>query len=326
MIAFIRFLYKKKTKRRLFKLLFVTLILIISIYIYPKPAKNLGQNIQDKLFPQEKVATVRESTEKSLAESTTESTIESSEEAEMALAKRDDFTEMTNTALDASLKNLAKTAQIDVAIYSPTEGVYHYTNTTDKFHTASIVKVAVATQYYHLLEENKITKTVDDDAQMSYMLRESDNDATDYFVDDVLKGESNLVPLFTSLKMTDTTPGQSWGLTETSALDQIKLLNALYYDNYLEEKDLDTVKSLMENVASDQNWGISATDETTALKNGGLEYSDEHWIINSIGYIDSGSENYTMAVLSKNNDTFSSGINLVETISQTVYNTISQEN
>lgn len=334
MIAFIRFLYKEKTKRRLFKLLFATLILILGIYLYPQPVKSFVKGVQEKTSLTKKLAKAPKATQKnnqdkslkSTGETTEETSASSTDSSRDTLIQEKTFPEIVDKNLDTTLKNLAKETQIDVAIYSPTEGVYHYTNTTDKFHTASIVKVAVATEYYHLLEENKITKTVDDDTQMSYMLRESDNDATDYFVDDILKGETNLSPLFKSLAMTQTFPGESWGLTTTCALDQIKLLNALYYDDYLDEKDFSTVKSLMENVVSDQNWGISATDENTALKNGWLELEGEKWLVNSIGYIDSGRENYTMAILSKNNDTFSSGINLVETISQTVYNTITQEN
>ncbi|WP_375663971.1 hypothetical protein, partial [Bartonella sp. CL63NXGY] len=77
-----------------------------------------------------------------------------------------------------------------------------------------------------------------------------------------------------------------WGLSTTTPRDQVKLLNNIFYkSSILTANSRDYINELMSNVNADQNWGISASSDHYALKNGWLENGREKWIVNSIGYI-----------------------------------------
>ncbi|MGX7198452.1 serine hydrolase [Enterococcus nangangensis] len=213
------------------------------------------------------------------------------------------------------------TGQADIAVYDHTSGLtYHLTNNGlhTTFETASIVKVSVASLYMKSLETGALTVSEDDEVELKYMIEQSDNEATTYLLKERLGGFASLSTLFTTLGMTDSHyTEESWGLTTTTALDQITLLNMLAYNegNYLSLTSREKILALMGNVDSEQDWGISVGAPAFQIKNGWLDRSDGTWVINSIGHVyDPTNEktDYTIAVLSKNNDSELAGITLVE--------------
>ena len=105
------------------------------------------------------------------------------------------------------------------------------------------------------------------------------------------------------------TADSSWGLSTTTAKDQIKLLNNIFYkSNLLSTDSQQYISSLMSNVESDQIWGVSASSDNFALKNGWLENGNEKWIINSIGYVkNSNGTSYTIAMYSDKNQSMQTG-------------------
>lgn len=71
--------------------------------------------------------------------------------------------------------------------------------------------------------------------------------------------------------MTNTHAESAWGMTTTTPSDQIKLLNNIFFSsNKLTESEQNYIQSLMKNVESDQQWGISAGSSNYALKTAGL--------------------------------------------------------
>lgn len=78
------------------------------------------------------------------------------------------------------------------------------------------------------------------------------------------------------------------------------------------------VRNLMQNVESDQQWGISAGSTNFYLKNGWLD-EDDGWIINSIGYIpgnNGASDSYTIAVYTDDNSSMQNGENTIEKLAK----------
>ena len=111
----------------------------------------------------------------------------------------------------------------------------------------------------------------------------------------------------------------AWGTSTTTATDQIKLLNEIFFSNdFLNQENIAYIKNLMGNVESDQNWGISAVSEDSQLKNGWLQYDEAGWIVNSIGHVVIAGKDYTMAVLTNNNTTQAEGQQLIEQLSRDV--------
>ena len=100
----------------------------------------------------------------------------------------------------------------------------------------------------------------------------------------------------------------SWGLTRTTARDQLRFLTALdaagTKASPLTAGSAEVLLDLMEDVIPEQKWGISAAahaGERVCLKNGWLPRSTlgNLWIINSIGRINGPSLDLRLAILSQ---------------------------
>jgi beta-lactamase class A len=108
-----------------------------------------------------------------------------------------------------------------------------------------------------------------------------------------------------------------WGLTTTTADDQISLLKQLVTSgSLLSGADRDYALSLMEDVTPSQRWGVSGgvpAHVTVALKNGWLPLpgSNSDWQVNSVGWIHGGGRDYLMAVLSTGNPSEQYGIDTI---------------
>ena len=106
-------------------------------------------------------------------------------------------------------------------------------------------------------------------------------------------------------------PGTSlpgWGLTKTTALDEVRLVKRFAYpDSLLADAGRRYGLDLMEHVENDQYWGVSAgvaQGTTVALKNGWLPLAGAGWQVNSIGWISGHGRDYVLAVLSDRNPSY----------------------
>lgn len=113
----------------------------------------------------------------------------------------------------------------------------------------------------------------------------------------------------------------SWGLTRTTARDQVRFLTALdtagTKSSPLNASSAKVLLDLMDDVIAEQKWGISAAahrGERVCLKNGWLPRSTlgKRWIINSIGRITGPSVDLRMAILSQKWSSQGLGIEVVE--------------
>ena len=108
-----------------------------------------------------------------------------------------------------------------------------------------------------------------------------------------------------------------WGLTQTTAADQLALLQQVFGDDSkLSSASQEYLQGLMGEIATDQHWGVSAAADGSswALKNGWLPRSATGlWDINSIGRVTaSDGGDYLVVALSNGNATKEKGISLVE--------------
>jgi hypothetical protein len=122
------------------------------------------------------------------------------------------------------------------------------------------------------------------------------------------------------LGLESTTGGENftWGLTRTTAADQVALLKAVFDEKSPLHRDSRAyVQGLMARIAAGQDWGVSAADAGSALKNGWLPRSATGlWDINSIGRVSSGGHSLLVAVLSDGHATKAAGVALVEKAAQ----------
>ncbi|HUJ05641.1 MAG TPA: serine hydrolase [Streptosporangiaceae bacterium] len=226
--------------------------------------------------------------------------------------------------------------EVTAAVYDRATGRIWIFHPGVREDTASIVKVEIMGTALREAQVAGTTLPGTELALMTTMIENSDNDAaTQLLADD--GGPPKVQAFDKSAGMTDTTvstaafiPGSTtlpgWGLTTTTALDEVRLVSAFAFPNtLLNATDRNYGLGLMEHVDADQAWGVSAGVEpgtTVALKNGWLPLdltNYTNWQVDSIGWIHGNGRDYVLAVLSGGNPDEQTGIDTIDTISAKVY-------
>ncbi|MFH9549686.1 serine hydrolase [Streptomyces sp. NPDC017435] len=191
----------------------------------------------------------------------------------------------------------------------------------DTFDTASIVKVDVLATLLLQAQDADRHLTSAEKAYATAMIENSDNDSASALWRIIGKAEG-LDAANERFGLTDTAGGDDmlWGLTQTTAADQLTLLQQVFGDDSrLSEASRTYVRRLMGQIAAGQRWGVSAAADGSAwaLKNGWLARSTTGlWDVNSIGRVTVGGHDCLVAVLSNGNATQASGIALVEQVAR----------
>jgi hypothetical protein len=189
--------------------------------------------------------------------------------------------------------------------------------------TASIVKVAILATLLHRHEEDGTELSSYQRSLATQMIEDSDNNAATALWDDD-GGATGVQEFVDAAGMNDTTagPGGYWGLTRTTAADQVRLLTLLVTPNgLLDASSRAYILGLMHSVTPEQAWGITAgaaSGVTVAVKNGWLDDDNGGWHINSLGVFTGGRHTYVMAVTTDDNPSEDYGIGTIETIAAAV--------
>lgn len=194
------------------------------------------------------------------------------------------------------------------------------------FETASIIKVGIlaALLLQAQDEDRELTEAERRDAEA--MIRTSDNEATNVLWRAIGEAEGlDAANERLGLSSTLGGPGIRWGLTRTTATDQVKLLRAVFArvpvasdrsPEGLNQASRAYIQDLMGSIVEEQDWGVSAAGSPGsqwALKNGWLQRSTTGlWVINSVGHVTVHGRRYLVSVLSRGNATMEGGISLVE--------------
>jgi beta-lactamase class A len=185
------------------------------------------------------------------------------------------------------------------------------------FDTASIVKVDILAALLLRHQEAGTRLSARERAYAATMIENSDN-ASASALWDAIGRAAGLDAANKTFGLTGTQGGDGalWGLTSTTAADQLILLQQVFGDDSkLSEASRSYVQGLMGRIEADQRWGVSAAADGSgwALKNGWLPRSTTGlWDVNSIGRVSVDGHTYLVAVLSNGNSTQAKGISLVE--------------
>ncbi|MEU4152031.1 serine hydrolase [Streptomyces sp. NPDC026659] len=221
--------------------------------------------------------------------------------------------------LDGAMKavDLPSGAAVSAAVLDLDSGQSAVYGEAD-FATASIVKVDILAALLLRAQDEGRRLTAAEKAYAVKMIEASDN-ASASALWQVIGGADGLDAANKRFGMTATSAGADglWGLTRTTAKDQLTLLQQVFGDDsLLSTASRAYLRGLMESVNADQRWGVSAAagGGTTALKNGWLPRSTTGlWVVNSIGRIKAADGTfYLVAVLSSGTASQAKGISLVE--------------
>jgi beta-lactamase class A len=222
-----------------------------------------------------------------------------------------------------------RAGQISAAFYNLNSGQGWVLAGQRREDTASIVKLQILAATLYADQQHGTQPSGTQDSLATAMIEASDNDAATTLWDDAggapgigtfdhsVLGLSQTVPSDVAVIPGTTLPG--WGLTTTSATDQITLLHDLVTANaVLDPAAQAYALNCMEHVEADQDWGVSAgvpAAVTVALKNGWLPLAGQGWQVNSVGWIDGQGRDYLLAVLTAGNPTEQYGIDTIQALS-----------
>ena len=226
----------------------------------------------------------------------------------------------------------SRAGDVTAAVYDVATGKTWYLKPGDQQATASIVKVDIMATLLAQATSSGQPVSPENQNLLSSMIEVSDNDdATTLWT--TAGGAPTINAFNGSIGMVNTTPSTclscagfdwpGWGLTTTTAADQITLLRHLVLPNTeIGNAQRQDALGLMENVSPAERWGVTAgvpAGVTVALKNGWVPLSDSLWQINSMGWIDGAGRNYLIAVLTDGNATEDYGIATIEGLSNLVW-------
>lgn len=211
---------------------------------------------------------------------------------------------------------------VAVAIENLATGAEASYNGTHEFVTASIVKVDILATLLYQLQKHGRRLTPYERSLATAMIEDSDNNSATGLYDQVggpeLMDEANHA---FRLRRTTVGTGGYWGLTTTTADDQLQLLRVVCTGrSVLTPASQDYIRGLMGHVETDEQWGVPAAagrGTRFMVKNGWLPSPDTGlWEINSIGEVTRHGQRLLIAVLSDDDVTEESGIAAVERIAK----------
>lgn len=196
----------------------------------------------------------------------------------------------------------------------------------ESFDTASISKLGILAALLLKAQDEDRALTAAEREDAEEMIRTSDNEAANTLWQTIGEAEGlDAAHERLGLKATKGGPGTSWGLTQTTASDQIRLLRTIFTrgpaaspgpPQGLDQTSRASIRHLMAHITDDQSWGVSAAaspGSRWALKNGWNQRNTTGlWVINSVGHVTVHGHHYLISVLSSGNPSMKSGIKLVE--------------
>ncbi|WP_413802294.1 serine hydrolase [Streptomyces iranensis] len=215
------------------------------------------------------------------------------------------------------------TADFSVAALEPGSGASG-SHGDGSYATASVVKVGILAALLLGAQDEGRRLTAQERSYAGVMIERSDNDAATALWGPI-GGAKGLEAALGRLGLTDTHADDRgrWGLTHTTASDQLALLGAVFLDGSpLGAPAQAYLRTLMGRVIAGQTWGISAaadgTGAGTRLKNGWMPRDATGlWVVNSIGEVTANGRPHLIAVLSEGSTDREGGVALVEEVART---------
>ncbi|WP_307841429.1 serine hydrolase [Streptomyces endocoffeicus] len=214
-------------------------------------------------------------------------------------------------------------ADFSVAVLEPGSGATG-AHGDGSYATASVIKVGILAALLLGAQDEERRLTAQERSYATVMIERSDNDAATALWG-TIGGGCGLEAALGRLGLTDTHADDRgrWGLTHTTASDQLALLSAVFLDGSpLSARSQAYLRTLMGRVIAGQAWGVaSAADGTgagTRLKNGWMPRDATGlWVVNSIGEVTANGRPYLIAVLSAGSADQEGGVALVEQVART---------
>lgn len=223
----------------------------------------------------------------------------------------------------------AANGPIGVAVLVPSEGVVYAGGERRAFALASAVKVPIMLATIERASSEGRTLSPDERALVSTMIRYSDNVAASALWHALGRGEG-IASSIGRLGAFDVAwgDGSEWGDTATSAVELARMLEPLLDADASHDGNYGLALALMQDVAFDQRWGVSAGLDTSsgdvhvALKDGWYPDPDG-WRVTSAGVVlSSEAAPYAVVLLTDGQPTLEAGAWDLERIASAIHHAL----
>jgi beta-lactamase class A len=195
------------------------------------------------------------------------------------------------------------------------------------YFTASVVKVDILAALLLQTQRRGRALTASQRRLASDMIRTSSNAAATTLYGQIGKAKG-LAAANRVFKLDHTHPNARWGLSTTTARNQVRLLGRLCdAGQVIDAERRRYARSLMYRVTSSQDWGVSAArrkGESVLLKNGWMPSKADHqrWVVSSVGRIGSDDLDLRIAILTRGHGSYGAGVKRVEKVADLVRDTM----
>jgi beta-lactamase class A len=208
---------------------------------------------------------------------------------------------------------------VGLAVSDPRDGLTCKLHWAWRFDAASVIKVTILSAL--LLKKGGPSKLTSKQQDLAWaMITQSDDDAATALWNDV-GGVPGMQVFLNKAGLSHTKLSYSWGLTQITAQDEVKLLDVLINPGkVLSSASREYVLWLMRHVVPAQQWGVpdgAPKDVAVHVKNGWLPYPDtkldaDDWHINSIGAFTGHNISYEIVILTGGEQSEGYGIDTVQ--------------
>lgn len=220
----------------------------------------------------------------------------------------------------------AGSLDVTAAVYDARTGQTWAYRPTVALTTASVVKVDILEALLARAQSAGADLTATQQTMATAMIEQSTNNAANDLWDTL--GGASVVGQYNDrvgLTGTDLNALGYWGLSTTTALDQVRLVREVAFPNaVLGPASRVYATALMQHVVPYEDWGVSSgvpNGVSVALKNGWDPITGT-WEINSDGWITGGGADYVLSVLCWGAVTETAGIDSVDGLARLVWSAL----
>ncbi|MBC9712070.1 serine hydrolase [Streptomyces sp. TRM66268-LWL] len=226
----------------------------------------------------------------------------------------------------AALSSRAGGGTVSVAVHDDASDLWCAVDANRPYDSASIAKVLIMETVLWRAEQWRRKLTGWEARRVPPMIQVSDNGSAWQLWQDL--GPSRIERFLSKARATSTVPGPNglWGLTRTTALDQMRLLGVLTEArSFLRSRGYGLEQ--LRKVRADQRWGVPsgmAKGVTAHVKNGWLPRATHGWRVHSVGAFTGAGRTYRIVVLSHDNPSKAQGVRTIERVAQVVHRALNK--
>ncbi|MEO3785279.1 serine hydrolase [Actinocorallia sp. B10E7] len=222
-----------------------------------------------------------------------------------------------------------RSGTMSFALYDREHRIGCYYGTGRHYDSASTVKVTIVAALLRTAQKQKRELTARERSLARAAITRSDNDAATALWRRLGRARVQGLLDAVGMRATRLDPGGHWGLTRTTAVDQLRLLIMLTRKgDVLTGESRRHLLALMSQVVRGQRWGTPAgvsSKTKVRVKNGWLPRATHGWRVHSLGIFGDERRDYMIAVLTHDNPSLQYGITSIERVSRVVHGTLVPE-